>query len=213
MTKTAMLLTALCVLLASCMHSGADRAAPLMEDSFSQIEDELAAADRLFVRGQKSNEPVVMGLAAEMRALSLGSWQPAGDLPGGVLSPEEMLDMARQAAGTDTLALAYLDRIEARRTRGRVNGPVVRHLQVSRTAPFSEEILFQADLPAIIYTESEPGASYALSILQTDTLGVQCSDPDKIRQICRWQADGARPVSVQIETENPDLLEILFITN
>ena len=155
----------------------------------------------------------MMGLAAEMRAAILGTWRPAGDEPGGVLSPEEMLEAARIKAGTDPLALSYLDRIMARRTRGRMNGPVVRHLSISATQSFVEEVAFQADLPAVVYAEAELGKTFILTIDEADMLGAECSPPTKIRQICRWQADEPQTVSIHVRTDSPDPIEILFITN
>ena len=213
MKQTAILIAPFCVLLASCAHTGGGSDRQPARDDFAMVEAGLEDADRLYRSGISAGEPVMMGLAAEMRADLLGSWSPAGDQSGGVLSPEEMMSRARETAGKDALALAYLDRIEGRRTRGRTDGPAVRHIFVSSQAAFADELAFQGGLPAVIYAEGEPEADFVLTVGAAGGTGIECSDPAKPRQVCRWHPKEPQTVSVRISTDSEQPVELLFITN
>lgn len=202
------------LLLAAC--AGTVRPVPEQAPSLSGETVQVGlieSAGYLFAQGQRRGDGATMAIAAELRADALGGWRTKDDVEGGVLSPEAMLEAAERVAGSDVIARAMVQRVRDRRTRGRADGPLVRHLEVSGGAPHRVEIDFEADRPAIIYVEAPGRAHVALTVRDSaQTVICQLVD-DRPRKICRWMPAAREDHEIEISNPKAEPVEILLITN
>ncbi|MEM6495870.1 MAG: hypothetical protein AAF709_03985 [Pseudomonadota bacterium] len=179
------------------------------DDQFGHI----ATSGFLFNRSQARGDAVGMAVAADLRADLLGAWRFADNGPGGVLSPEDMLDAARRVAGADPVALANIDRISEGRSRGRVDGPIVQYVVASVSEPFISTIDFEGNMPAVIYVEAPPTSPFNLSVRSVE-VGEICDDrSERQRKICRWLPEMPASFDVKVSVSAPGEHELLLISN
>ena len=192
------------------------------EPTLSETVPSLSADDRfghiatsgfLFHRSQAKGDAIGMAVAADLRADLLGAWRFSENRPGGVLSPEEMLEAARRMAGADPVALESIERISDGRSRGRVGGPIVRFVAASEDSPFIRTLSFEENMPAVIYAEAPPTSPFALTIRSSDGDEICADVSERQRKICRWLPDRPASYDVQISISAPGDHEILLISN
>ncbi|MEO0617168.1 MAG: hypothetical protein AAFY69_13645 [Pseudomonadota bacterium] len=174
-----------------------------------QVED----SQRLYYRGFARQDPVAMALAAELRAEALGTWEPEGNIEGGLPTPSEMLDAANRAARGDSAMQAVVQRIGERRRRGNINGPLVKHASVSADEPLKISATFDNSLPAIVYVEGVPRRLFYIRVAAESGQTVCQDDSPLPRKLCRFQPAETGRYVLEVTTEDADAAELLIITN
>ena len=190
------------------------RADPRSTDTaVSAMIQQVADSRRLYQRALARQDAAMLAIAAELRAEALGTWQPTGNADGGIPTPHDMLEQARQWASHDDALGVVVDRIGQRRHRGNINGPLVRHVTIDSRRPFSIDTAFTPKFPAVVYLEGVPNARFAVRILDPDGAPV-CEDASaRTYKLCRFLPDRSEPYSVEATSSDAAPLELLIITN
>lgn len=205
------LMTGLMLVLSACASS-IEKRAMLMDDSALPARIQLMAdSARLFRRGEAKGDALAMALAAEMRADALGGWR-VGDSES-ALTPAAFLAAAKKASAGDAAASEIIRRIEARRMRGGVDGPLIRTAVIGAGKTFEYTNVFEPRQPAIVYVESAKATDFVLTVMDADNNEV-CEDNRKLpRKICRWRVSTRDEYSVRVSNSGDADLEVFVIVN
>lgn len=166
---------------------------------------------RLYERGVARGDPVVMALAAEMRADALGGWSAvAVESP---LSPAVWLGRAKTIASGDAASGEIIRRIERRRLRGGVEGPFIRQAPISAGVTFEHKSAFEPGLPAVVYVESARPANFALRVEDPDDRVICRDNSVRPRKLCRWNVETRGSYSITVSSDDEETFDILVIVN
>ncbi|MEM8981725.1 MAG: hypothetical protein AAGC71_01770 [Pseudomonadota bacterium] len=177
------------------------------------IVQQVSDSHRLYQRALARRDAAMLAIAAELRAEALGTWQPKGDVDGGLPTPRDMIEQAATWAAGDEALSTLVNRFAERRFRGNTNGPLVRHTMISAARPLTIEAAFTPEFPAVIYLEGAPNGHFDLRVFDADGSTVCMDNSDKAYKLCRFLSSRADPYTVTATSDNDDAVELLVITN
>lgn len=169
------------------------------------------AAAELADTARSERDPVLLAAAARQMLLAEGLDSSLVQVS---RNASALLEEARTIAGSDTLALALIDRYAGLQTRGGPNGPALQTIIVQPGKTVTVDRAFRARRSAIVYAETPVAQTLQLSV-RNGKDGQNLCERGFVdgRALCRWTLGDAQQTRVSIANPSNTIAEVRIITN